>query len=156
MVMDEFSIKLNDLLVETFRSILKVEEEMLKHSDKVDLSISEMHVIESVGKNKSEGKTISDIAEDLSITLPSVTIAINKLMKKGYVQKVKSENDGRIVFVTLTPQGKRMDAVHRYFHQSMVRTVARDLTKNEKDAMVKGIEKLNAFFKYKLDVMEEK
>jgi len=156
MVMDEFSIKLNDLLVETFRSILKVEEEMLKHSDKVDLSISEMHVIESVGKNKSEGKTISDIAEDLSITLPSVTIAINKLMKKGYVQKVKSENDGRIVFVTLTPQGKRMDAVHRYFHQSMVRTVAKDLTKNEKDAMVKGIEKLNAFFKYKLDVMEEK
>jgi len=143
-------------LVETFRSILKVEEEMLKHSDKVDLSISEMHVIESVGKNKSEGKTISDIAEDLSITLPSVTIAINKLMKKGYVQKVKSENDGRIVFVTLTPQGKRMDAVHRYFHQSMVRTVAKDLTKNEKDAMVKGIEKLNAFFKYKLDVMEEK
>lgn len=156
MVMDEFSIKLNDLLVETFRSILKVEEEMLKHSDKVDLSISEMHVIESVGKNKSTGKMISDIAEDLSITLPSVTIAINKLMKKGYVQKVKSENDGRIVFVTLTPQGKKMDAVHRYFHQSMVRTVAKELTKNEKDAMVKGIEKLNAFFKYKIDVMEEK
>jgi len=155
-MMDEFSIKLNDILVETFRSILKVEEQMLKQSSKIDLSISEMHLIEAVGKNGNQGRTISDIAEDLSITLPSVTIAINKLVKRGYVQKVKCKNDGRVVFVSLTPLGSKMDAVHRYFHKSMVRNVAKDLTEEEKSAMLKGIDKLNTFFNKKLEAMEEK
>ncbi len=154
--MDEFSMKLNEVLVETFRSILKVEEQTLKNSERVDLSISEMHLIESVGKNNNSGKTISDIAEDLSITLPSVTIAINKLMRKGYVEKIKSENDGRIVYVTLTPLGLKMDAVHRYFHQTMVRSVAKELSEEEKEAMVKGIIKLNAFFSKKLVALEDK
>ena len=154
--MDEFSTKLNEVLVETFRSILKVEEQTLKHSERVDLSISEMHLIESVGKNNNSGKTISDIAEDLSITLPSVTIAINKLMRKGYVEKIKCENDGRVVYVTLTPLGLKMDAVHRYFHQTMVRSVAKELSDEEKEAMVKGIIKLNAFFNKKLVALEDK
>lgn len=154
--MDEFSIRLNDLLVETFRSILKVEEQMLRQSNKIDLSISEMHLIESVGKNGNSGSTISDIAEDLSITLPSVTIAINKLVKRGYVQKVKGQNDGRVVYVSLTPLGSRMDSVHKYFHQTMVRNVAKDLAEEEKAAMIKGIDKLNNFFNKKLEAMEEK
>lgn len=155
-MMNEFSIKLNEVLVETFRSILKVEEQTLRHSSKIDLTISEMHLIESVGKDDNKGKTISDIAEDLSITLPSVTIAINKLMKRGYVQKVKCENDGRRVYVTLTPLGRKMNAAHQYFHRSMVRSVSKDLTEEEKQAMLKGIEKLNAFFNKKIISMEEK
>lgn len=154
--MDLFSEQLNDILVDTFRSILKVEEQLIKSSGKIDLSISELHLIESVGKNKEKGKTISDIADDLNITLPSVTVAINKLVKKGYVQKVKCENDGRMVYVSLTKLGKKMDAVHQYFHITMVRSVSKDLLEEEKNAMLKGIVKLNDFFKKKLDLMEAK
>ncbi len=154
--MDLFSEHLNDILVDTFRSILKVEEQLIKSSGKIDLSISELHLIESVGKNKDKGKTISDIADDLNITLPSVTVAINKLVRKGYVQKVKCENDGRVVYVSLTKLGKKMDAVHQYFHITMVRSVTKDLLEEEKNAMLKGIVKLNDFFKKKLDLMEAK
>lgn len=154
--MDAFSEELNFILVETFRSILKVEEELVKRSGNIDLSINELHLIESVGKSDGKGRTISDIAEDLSITLPSVTVAINKLVKKGYVQKIKCENDGRVVYVTLTKKGKQMDAVHQYFHQKMVRSVSQDLSEDEKNAMIKGIIKLNSFFKKKLDVVEDK
>lgn len=154
--MDLFSEQLNDILVDTFRTILKVEEQLIKSSGKIDLSISELHLIESVGKNKEKGKTISDIADDLNITLPSVTVAINKLVRKGYVQKVKCENDGRVVYVSLTKLGKKMDAVHQYFHITMVRSVSKDLLEEEKNAMLKGIVKLNDFFKKKLDLMEAK
>jgi DNA-binding MarR family transcriptional regulator len=153
---DAFSAQLNEILVDTFRCILKVEERAIRNSVKVDLSISEMHLIESVGKKGSPGSTIGDIAGDLSITPPSVTVAINKLMKKGYVRKVRSENDGRVVHVMLTALGKRIDAVHRYFHESMVRSVTRELSEEEKDAMFKGIKKLNAFFKKKLVSLEDK
>ena len=99
--MDAFSRELNILLVDTFRSILKMEERMLKDGSGIDLSIHEMHVLEAVGQG-SRPRTISDIARDLDITLPSATIAINKLARKGYVEKSRGTSDKRQVLVTLT------------------------------------------------------
>lgn len=153
--MDTFSEELNNILVDTFRSILKVEEQLIKSTGKIDLSISELHLVESVGKNIEKGRTISDIADDLDITLPSVTVAINKLVKKGYVQKEKCLNDGRVVYVSLTDQGKRINAVHQYFHIRMVRAVTKDLSEDEKSIMLNGIIKLDNFFKNKLEHTEE-
>lgn len=150
--MDSFSSELNQILVETFRSILKVEEQMLKNSDKIDLSISELHLLESVGKTDANenGRTISSIADDLDITLPSVTIAINKICKKGYVEKFRCENDGRVVYVKLTKLGNKVNKAHQYFHEKMVREITKGLSDDEKNVMLKGIAKLNAFFKKKI------
>ena len=102
--MKPFEEQLNEVIVDTYRSILRVEENILKRSDQTDLSISEIHMLEAVGKGKDRRRTISELAEVLNITLPSVTVAINKLMKKGYVEKVRGEEDGRIVYVSLTRQ----------------------------------------------------
>ena len=60
--------QLNDLIVDAYRSILKVEETILKRSDNIDLSINEMHMLEAVGKGKNKPKSSSEIAEDLGYT----------------------------------------------------------------------------------------
>ena len=104
-MLDAFSEALNNLLVDTYRSVLKVEEQMIKTMQGVDLNINELHMLESIGKSKEEGLTISNIAHIMDITLPSVTVAINKLEKKGYIQKRRSNEDGRIVHVVLTKAG---------------------------------------------------
>ena len=148
--MKPFEEQLNEVIVETYRSILRVEENILKRSDQTDLSISEIHMLEAVGKGKDRRRTISELAEVLNITLPSVTVAINKLMKKGYVEKVRGEEDGRIVYVSLTRQGRRIDSAHRYFHESMVRSIIRDMTESEMQALYKGVMKLDAFLKEQL------
>lgn len=143
--MKPFEEQLNEVIVDTYRSILRVEENILKRSDQTDLSISEIHMLEAVGKGKDRRRTISELAEVLNITLPSVTVAINKLMKKGYVEKVRGEEDGRIVYVSLTRQGRRIDSAHRYFHESMVRSIIRDMTESEMQALYKGVMKLDTF-----------
>lgn len=148
--MKPFEEQLNEVIVDTYRSILRVEENILKRSDQTDLSISEIHMLEAVGKGKDRRRTISELAEVLNITLPSVTVAINKLMKKGYVEKVRGEEDGRIVYVSLTRQGRRIDSAHRYFHESMVRSINRDMTESEMQALYKGVMKLDAFLKEQL------
>lgn len=145
--MEDFSYRLNDLLVDTFRSILKVEEQMLQKHLTLNLSINEMHLIESVGKGGEAGLTISSIAEDLSVSLPSVTVAINKLQSKGYVEKARSGADSRMVYVKLTRNGRRVDGVHRHFHELMVAGIAEGLSEEERTTLTKGIVKLNAFFK---------
>ncbi len=144
--MDDFSTQLNLLLVDTFNSILRMEENMLKSSGGANLSIGEMHLLEAVGKGEPEGCTISSLAKERSITLPSVTVAVNKLVKKGYVEKQRCEEDSRSVRVRLTALGHRADKLHNYFHQKMVEEIARHMEEEEKEILLKGIIKLNAFF----------
>ena len=97
--MDAFQRELNALMVETYRSILKVEEGMLRQQSQMDLSIGEMHMIEAIAKEKEKGRTITDIAQDQSLSLPTVTVAINKLARKGYVEKNRVDKVGRVVYV---------------------------------------------------------
>lgn len=148
--MELFAEQLNCVMVEAYRSIINVEEKMLRDSEKVDLTINEIHLLEAVGKGKEQRRTISELAEDAGVTLPSVTVAINKLMKKGCVEKLRSDEDGRIVYVSLTKQGQRMDAVHRYFHEAMVHGVIGDMTLEESQALYRGVVKLNSFLKGKM------
>lgn len=149
--MDTFHVILNDLLMTTYRSICEVEEVMLRQLSGNSLTISEMHMLESVGKRADNGATITDIAQDLEVTPPSVTMAVKRLEKKGYLTKDRSSEDGRRVRVLLTPAGRRAETAHRYFHRTMVREVARELTPQEKGALLKGLEKLNGFMRAKVE-----
>ena len=144
--MDAYADSLNELLVDTYHAIIKVEEEMLKKAGRLDLSIGELHMIEFIAKDKERGKSISEIAQKQDLSLPSVTIAINKLVKKGYVEKVRSREDGRMVFVKATREGVRADAVHQYFHRQMVRGILREIHEEDKDALLRGVHSLNSFF----------
>lgn len=152
--MDKFASKLNNLMVDTFRNVLKIEEYSLRKTGEVNLSISELHLIEAVAKNNENGKTISQIAQELSITLSSVTVAINKLQKKGYVEKIRNVLDKREVHVKLTKKGHRMEIAHKYFHEQMARSVSEGFSEEEKTLLLKCINRLNDFFKMKLSDME--
>lgn len=148
--MDAFAIALNEVLVDTYHNVLRVEEEALKKSGRIHLSIKEMHLIEAVGKGGEQGRTVSEIADAMNITRPTATVAINKLEKRGYLEKQPGNEDGRTVRVTLTRIGKRIDHFHRLYHYNMVTKIAENLTDAEKDSLFKGIRKLNEFLKESL------
>jgi DNA-binding MarR family transcriptional regulator len=143
--MDPFSIALNDLLVNSFHMILKLEEETLKSMSGNKLSISELHMLEAIHREPEKGRTITDIAQDLSITLPTVTVAVGKLAQKGYVRKDKGREDGRTVHVLLTEEGRRAEAAHRFFHRRMVQAVSRNIPQEEREVLLKGLRNLQAF-----------
>jgi len=150
--MQEASIyeQMNTVLIDTFRIILKMEEQLVKSNGNMNLSISELHLIEAVGINNQIGRTISELAEALDIALSSVTVAVNKLEKKGYVEKRRGEKDARTVFVTLTSRGQKVEHLHSAFHKKMVRSITEDLSDHDQTAMLEGLIKLNDFFKKKL------
>ena len=154
--MDRFAEELNELIVETFRSINKMEEQTIRRFTKINLSISELHLIEAVARGGEGGRTISDLAVDQEITLPSVTVAINKLVRKGYVEKVRSESDGRVVYVKLTRQGRKVNSGHQYFHKNLARGVAAELSDEEKKILIKGVTKINGYFVDRNDALEKK
>ena len=148
--MDECGKQLNDMLVETYRSILKLEEETLTKSDKFDISISDIHMLEAIGFADEKGKTVSDIASRMGITLPSVTVAINKLARKGFVNKSKHAADGRVVYVSLTQLGVRIVKIHGRFHRQMTNSILKEFTDEEKRILIRGFARMNDYFKKRL------
>ena len=147
--MNDFDLQLNDLLSDTFRAILKFEEKTIKQSSVADVSISELHLIESIARQPDQTLTIGDIAIDLGITKPSVTNAIQKLEQKGLVERIKDGSDGRRVFVSLTKVGKKVNSVHGYFHEHMVKNISALFTEEEKSILLKGVRQLNKYFVHK-------
>ena len=148
--MDAFSTALNEVLVDTYHNILRVEEKALKKSGRIHLSIKEMHLLEAVGKGDEQGRTVSEIADAMNITRPTATVAINKLEKRGYLEKQPDDEDGRTVRITLTRSGKRIDHFHRLYHYNMVTKISERLTDEEKASLFQGIQKLNEFLKESL------
>ncbi len=144
--MDPFSAQLNDMLVKTYRSVQAIEEAMLMNFSGDSLTISEMHAIEAIGEAGPEGRMVTDIAQALDISPPSVTMMVKRLEKKGFVVKARCEKDGRRIYVRLTELGHRADISHRYFHRQMVRAVGRSISEEEKTALLHGLTALNEFF----------
>ena len=140
--------ELNELLVSTYDNIGRVEDSMLA-SQKTDLTIAELHILEIVGQGEGRQATITAIAQALDITLPTVTVAVKRLEKKGYVEKRKDERDGRVTLVSLTRLGRKMDAAHRYFHENMVRSLTREMSEKEVETLVDVLSKLNGCFENK-------
>lgn len=144
-----FSV-LNELLVDIFNDILYIEQAALREGSFNDLSVTEIHTIEAIGMY--EEKNMSEVAADLSITVGTLTIAINNLVKKEYVLRRRSEEDRRVVKIALTKKGKLAYRIHAKFHSDMIKQTLSGITQEEEYALVKALEKLNTFFKDKYKI----
>ncbi len=139
-----------------YEKVSDMEQHMLIGLEHTDVSISELHVMEYIGAAKERGRTIGDIAARFAKTPPSITVAIKKLESRGYVEKLKNSKDGRVVQVTLTREGRRVDAAHRYFHRNMGNELLKHMDDGDRQALVKGLGILIDFFDQTLEKFENK
>ena len=139
------------MLVDTFNNILKYEETSLKAIMNIPITITEAHMIEAVGRQENEEATVSKIASLLNIAMPTATIAVKKLESKGFIKKAPCDTDGRCTIISLTDLGKKIDRAHRLFHEKMVRNISRQFLDSEKEVLLTAIDKLNEFFKAKVE-----
>ena len=147
--MDNRLQELNTLFVDTFDAIMRVEEKSLRHVGGGKLSISEFHTLECIGGGEDSRRTVGEIAEVLNVTVPTVTVCVSKLVKKGYATKTRSEKDARVTFVELTREGRKMNRLHRYFHEQMLSAIGEEFSEAEMEYLLRCIRKLNAFFEEK-------
>lgn len=142
--------EVNSYLVRIFNEIMQIEEESLKSSEFKDITIKEMHTIEAIGL--VDNPTSSQVANKLGITVGTLSVSIQNLVKKDYVERVQSEEDRRIVRLRLTKKGKLLYRLHHKFHTDMVEKTLTDLEIDEAQALIKGLRNLNQF----LDEIKDK
>ena len=140
----------HDMLVNLFQEIMEIEEIALITAEFKNISVNDMHIIEAIGTG--EPKNMSTVAKLMSVTVGTLTIAINNLVKKGYVSRVRSEEDRRVVLIFLTEKGKRAYQHHREFHDGMVKALVEGLDEGQQKILVKSLLNLRTFFdSYKKD-----
>ena len=122
--MDTFEV-LNNLLVKLFNDILDVEEKALITDEFKDISVIDMHIIEAVGTE--EPRTMTAISKTLGVTMGTLTIGMNALVKKG-------------------PKGVSAYKHHAAFHKDMIDSVMDSLNEEEAAVLTKSLNKLEDFF----------
>jgi len=62
------------------------------------------------------------------------------------VTKTRSEKDARIAIIELTAEGRKMNRLHRFFHEQMILAISHEFNDEELDSLLRCIRKLNEFF----------
>ena len=132
------------LLSDTFNSILRIEERSLKNRLTEGLSIAELHTIVAVGLHEINSMKV--VASRLDVTMATLTAAMNKLERKGFVERSRSELDRRQVLVQLTSKGRKAFRAHESFHKKMVDRALAALTQEEEELFVSALGKIKDFF----------
>ena len=135
---------LNELLVKLFRSINTIEEQAIRTGAYRDLTVNDMHVIEAIGTE--DARNMTSVAKSLSVTTGTLTISVNSIVNKSYVQRVRSEEDRRVVLVSLTEKGKQAFAHHKNFHDKMIEAVIDGLNPEEGEVLRKSLGNLMEYF----------
>lgn len=145
---------INKLLVQLFRDILEIEEKWLQQSEFSDLSVTEIHIIEAISIDKE--RTMSEVANDLGITVGTLTTAINKLIKKEYVERRRIEEDRRVVLIKTTEKGIEVYKLHEKFHDDMIKDTIDDLNTEESQVLVSALKRISDFFEEKYHLIHRK
>lgn len=136
--------KLNAILVELFNDTLEIEQRYVTKSDFKDISVNDMHIMDAIGMDGS--KSMSVLAKLVGVTVGTLTIAINSLVKKSYVVRIRSEADRRVVLVSLSDKGKAAYLYHQSFHLRMVEAMRQGLDDQQCEVLIQALGNLKKHF----------
>ena len=130
-----------------------LEEELSKKSltlfDYKDLSKISVNHIDYLDTIWILGRpTLSEIADKLGYTKPSVTIMVNKLIDEGFVKKVQSSEDKRVYYIEFTEKGEELIQFQIANYREFASNLEKVLTRNE-------VEKLNQILRKGLNALKQ-
>lgn len=142
--MNEAMETVNELLVEIFNHILFIEEKYMKRKG-ITISMTEIHILENI--EKSETKTLTDVSRLQGVTPGTLSVAVNSLTRKGYINKCKDIQDKRIVRLFITKKATEVLKIHKHFHDRMVEQAVRDLDLESQKEVIKGLQQIVEYFR---------
>ena len=143
--MDDYESRLSNVLLDIFDGILITEEKALRTGRFSDLTIAEMHTLESVGLY--DAKTMSETAAELGVTTGTLTVAIDRLVRKGYVVRHRDNADRRVVRVTLTRKGKLAYRIHNKFHRLLVERITEGMSDERRAILMDMLDSISGFIR---------
>jgi DNA-binding MarR family transcriptional regulator len=140
------------LLDEFYKTYYKIEEINLNQVIKC-LTTTELHVIEAIG---DQLLTMNELSDKLGITMGTASVAINKLSEKNFIERERSDDDRRKVFVKLSKKGLLAYKYHNSFHSNILEKVTSEISKSKMETFIEVFETIvKNLNKVKKDIQPE-
>lgn len=121
----------------------EIKDLLIQYSNKdlynMGLMLSEVHVIDCIGKNQLTNATF--ISKELGMTKGAISKITSKLLKKELIKGNHLENNKKEIYYTLTARGKEIFKVHEMLHKIEHEKFVKILSKYDKE----GLSIINSF-----------
>lgn len=138
---------INDALVMVFNELMDIEAKCLISGEFTNISGNDMHIIDAIGMD--EPKSMTQVAKIMNVTTGTLFKAVDALVRKKYVKRQRSEEDKRVVLLSLTDSGRRAYEHHARFHNNMIQDLKNGLNEDETKMLIQTLGKLITFFREK-------
>lgn len=129
-----------DIVSELSNLFGQTEEAAKEQFQLLSLTHTQMHYLESI--NILDNPNITELAAKLKLSKPTVKVAVDKFIEKGYLYKVQSDEDRRSAHLHLTEKGKLINQMHDYYHRKIAESFSKKLSSNELRTLIELMNKV--------------
>lgn len=130
---------LNEHFFQLYKSRFFQEKKTCSNSPIALLTHNDLRVMESLDRNGV--LTMRELAETLSLPMSTLTSIANKLVKNKYVDRVRIDEDRRVVQVQPTKLGREMIDLRKNAHTSVSEELLKSLTDSEQQEFLRLFKK---------------
>lgn len=91
--------------------------------------------------------TLSKLAEHMGVGRSTMSLAVTRLVRDGYVERTRNQNDARCVDLRLTRAGTQVKEQNSVLDPELMKEMFRLMPARELDAALRGIESLAKYAK---------
>ena len=102
--------------------------------------IQYMDTIQKLEKQGIQVK-VSDISDVMNLPRPGVTRTVKEMEAKGYLHKFASKVDGRVTYISITDEGRKLSQKYDRDYFSELALSLSDISEEDADCMIRTIEK---------------
>ncbi len=132
--------KLVEVIAKLSREMGHMEEGAKEQFDFKELTLTQMNYLETI--SQLGNPNLTELAIELNLTKPTVKVAIDKLIEKDFIYRIKSDEDRRSAHLHLTVKGKLINHMHDFAHKQMAELITSKLDKTELGLLEMLLEKV--------------
>lgn len=133
-------VKLVEIIAKLSLEIGRMEESAKEQFNFNELTLTQMNYLETI--NNLQNPNLTELAREMNLTKPTVKVAIDKLIEKDFIVRVKSDEDRRSAHLHLTVKGKVINHMHDFAHKQMAELIASKLNDEEINVLQSLFEKV--------------
>ncbi|MGE4504236.1 MAG: MarR family winged helix-turn-helix transcriptional regulator [Desulfovibrionaceae bacterium] len=133
--------KLNRNIIEFFERLSSWEHAVIRGSN---LTLPQAHTIEILAE--SGPLRMKELAGKMGVTTGTLTVQVDRLEKRGFVERRPHESDRRSILVALTAEGARRAGEHHALHLRLTEEITSELSAEELEALAGVLERMCARF----------
>ncbi|MBR2566591.1 MAG: MarR family transcriptional regulator [Paenibacillus sp.] len=143
----------DQLLEAFFRYKNKVLDQQQKSENNCKLNPTKSHILGMILREKR--CMAVDVARQLSLSSGATTIVLNQLESENLIQRVRSEEDRRIVWLSLTEEGEQLAKALNANRGRMTWELLQALTEEEQQLMLGMLKKIEMKLLEKMKSLEQ-